>query len=118
MFVSENKKFFESHDFGNMPTKFIHRVGELHERTHIKGFVKVLEKWKKIHKNAQQYIYNILSEVPYSDDIIDVISFKLQNKIQIRSIFSDYRTPATPTADIVSRAFWCDSLHCWQVPCS
>ena len=48
---------------------------------------KVLEKWKKIHENADEFIYNILFEVPYSKEIIDVISNKLENRIKIKSIF-------------------------------
>ena len=86
VFVSENKKYFQSHDFGDLPIKFLHRVGELCEQKHIKGFVKVLEKWTEIHNNATQYIYNILTEVPYSKDIIDVVEEKLNKKI--KNIFS------------------------------
>ena len=88
VFVSENRKFFENHSFGNIPEKFIHRIGELSDGKQIKGFVKVLEKWKQIHDNAEKYIYNILSEVPYSKDIIDVVENKLKNKTKICSVFA------------------------------
>jgi predicted transcriptional regulator len=88
-FVSENKKYFENHDFGDLPTKFQHRVGELCEQKHIKGFVRVLEKWKEVHNNATKYIYNILTEVPYSKDIIDVVEEKLSNKIKIHTVFAE-----------------------------
>ena len=89
VFISENKNYFEIHDFGNIPVKFIHRIGELYENKHIKGFVKVLEKWKQVHENAEKYIYNILTEVPYSKDIIDTVETKLKNKIKIRSVFAE-----------------------------
>jgi len=88
-FVSENKKYFENHDFGDLPTKFQHRVGELCEQKHIKGFVRVLEKWKEVHNNASQYIYNILTEVPYSKEIIDIVQEKLSNKIKIHTVFAE-----------------------------
>lgn len=88
-FVSENRDFFNSHSLENLETKFIQRLGALQEKKKIKGFVKVLEKWKKIHENADKYIYNVLSEIPYSSDIIDVISTKLKNNVQIRSVFSE-----------------------------
>ena len=88
-FVSENKKYFENHDFGDLPVKFLHRIGELYEQKHIKGFVRVLEKWKEVHNNATKYIYNILTEVPYSKDIIDIVEEKLNNKIKIHSIFAE-----------------------------
>jgi len=88
-FVSDNKQYFNTHTLGNLDKKFIHRLGALHEEKQIKGFVKVLEKWKQIHENAEKYIYNILSEVPYSGDIIDVIASKLNKEIPIHSIFSE-----------------------------
>jgi len=88
IFVAENRKYFENHNFGDLPTKFIHRIGELYENKHIKGFVRVLEKWKEVHCNSEKYIYNILAEVPYSKDIIETVENKLKNKIKICSIFA------------------------------
>ena len=86
-FVSENKGFFNEHALSNMNSKFIQRIGGLESKKEIKGFVKVLEKWIKIQENADKFIYNILSEIPYSKDIIDVIANKLEKKIPIKSIF-------------------------------
>ena len=88
-FLIKNKKYFETHDFGDMPSKFQYRIGQLVEQQHIKGFVRVLEKWKDVHNNASEYIFNILTEVPYSKEIIDVVEKKLNNKIKIQSVFSE-----------------------------
>jgi len=88
-FIIENKKYFASHTLRNLEQKFIQRLGALNGGRQINGFVRVLEKWKKIHENAQEYVCNILSEVPYSGDIIDVITSKLGNNVQIRSIFTE-----------------------------
>ena len=88
-FISENKQYFENHTLGNLEVKFIQRLGSLQNKKQIKGFVKVLEKWKNMHENAEKYIYNILSEVPYSSDIIDAVSSKLENNVKIQSIFSE-----------------------------
>jgi predicted transcriptional regulator len=74
-FVSENEKYFKNHNFGELPNKFKKRIGDLYEQNHIKGVVRVLEKWKQVHNNANQYIYNVLSEVPYSKEIIDTFCF-------------------------------------------
>jgi len=88
-FFLENTKFFDSHNLGKMPTKFRQRIGSLHNCKHVKGVVRVLEKWRQIHNDANQYICNILTEVPYSKDIIDVVEEKLNKKIKIKSIFSE-----------------------------
>ena len=89
-FVLENKDFFNTHSLNNVDSKFIQRIGALQSKKRVKGFVKVLEKWQKIHEDAGKFIYNILAEVPYSKDVVDVISNKLENNISIKSIFSEH----------------------------
>jgi len=88
-FISETRTFFENHDFGNLEIKFIQRLGALQDHKKIKGFVKVLEKWTEIHNNSENYICNILSEVPYSKEIIDIVEKKLKTGVKINSIFSE-----------------------------
>ncbi|MFQ5440933.1 MAG: helix-turn-helix transcriptional regulator [Nitrosopumilaceae archaeon] len=88
-FMADNKDFFNSHSLNKINSKFIQRIGSLQSKKRVKGFVKVLEKWQKIQEDADNYIYNILSEVPYSKDVVDVISDKLENNIKIKSIFSE-----------------------------
>ena len=89
IFFTENQQFFKNHTLGNLEDKFIQRIGALENKKHVKGYVKTLEKWRQIHENAEKYIYNILSEVPYTGDIIEVISKQLKNDLHIRSVFSD-----------------------------
>ena len=89
LFISENRTFFENHDLGNLEIKFIQRLGALQDHKKIKGFVKVLEKWTEIHNNSEKYISNILSEVPYSKEIIEIVEKKLKSGIKINSIFSE-----------------------------
>ena len=88
-FLSQNEKYFKNHDYGNIPTKFIQRIGALRSANHIKGVVKVLDRWKEVHKNADKFIFNILTEVPYSPDIIEVVGEKAKKDVKIRSIFSE-----------------------------
>lgn len=88
-FISENEKYFETHNFGKLPTKFRERIGDLYDQKHIKGIVRVLEKWRQIHNNAEEYICNVLTEVPYSKEIIDVVEEKLNQKIGIKSVFDE-----------------------------
>jgi len=87
--VSHQKKYFEKHEFGSIPTKFLQRIGSLHSGEYIKGFVKTQEVWREIHSNAAEYIYNILPEVPYSSEIIEIVAEKAKKHIPIHSIFSE-----------------------------
>jgi len=87
-FVAQNRKYFRNHDFGGIPTKFILRIGSLSSCEHIKGFVKVFEKWANLYKNSNEYIFNVLSEVPYTSDIIEPLIAKLKNNVKVNSVFS------------------------------
>ena len=89
VFVSKYRKYFEDHDFGDIPQKFIQRIGALAEGQYVKGFVKVLEQWKEIYKNSNEYIYNILSEVPYTTDLIEPIVDKVKKGVKLNSILSE-----------------------------
>lgn len=89
LFISKTRIFFEKHDLGNLDIKFIQRLGSLQEHKKIKGFVKVLEKWTEVHNNSEKYVFNLLSEVPYSNEIIEIVENKLKSGISIKSIFSE-----------------------------
>lgn len=86
VFLSQNMKYFEDHDFGDLPTKFIMRTGQLAGGKHVKGVVKVLEQWKTIYKNANEYIYEVLSEVPL--DLIEPVINKVKKGVNFNYIFS------------------------------
>lgn len=87
VFLSTNRKYFEDHDFDNLPTKFIQRIGALSSGQHIKGFVKVLEQWKQIYKNANEYIYEVFYEVPL--DLIEPLISKIKKGIKFQYIFDE-----------------------------
>jgi len=88
-FMLQNKKYFESHDFANLPPKFIQRSGALVQSEIVNGYAKVTEKWKNIYKNAQEYIYNILVDVPYNADLLEILENRLSHGIKIKSVFSE-----------------------------
>jgi len=87
LFLSRNRKYFETHDFGDIPMKFIQRIGALAGGQQIKGFVKVLEQWKSVYKNADEYIYEIFTEVPL--DLIEPLLARVKENVTLNYIFSD-----------------------------
>ena len=88
-FLSENREYFKTHDFGGVPNKFVMRIGQLSKSTKIVGVVKVLEKWMEIKKNTEQHFYEVLSEVPL--DLIKTLvdQVKAHPKIECQSILSN-----------------------------
>jgi predicted transcriptional regulator len=87
-FLSENRKYFKDHDFGDIPKKFLHRVGALEKGEHVRGFVKVMERWTEIYEDANEYISNVLFEVPYASDLIETLAKKVNSGVKLRSIIS------------------------------
>ena len=87
VFFSQNREYFEEHSFGEVPHKFRMRCGQLVKGQHIKGFSKVIEQWKNIYKNSDEYIYELLSEVPL--DLIEPLIKKVKKIVKFNYIFSE-----------------------------
>tara|TARA_B000000460_G_scaffold216796_1_gene166562 strand:- start:714 stop:1454 length:741 start_codon:yes stop_codon:yes gene_type:complete len=87
LFLSQHKDYFSDHNFGDIPIKFIMRAGQLATGSYIKGVTKTLEKWKSVYKNANEYIYEILSEIPA--DLFDPIVMKIKTGIKYQYIVSE-----------------------------
>ena len=89
-FLSKNRKYFEDHYFGNIPTKFIQRIGALENTIHVEGVVKVLDNWKSIYKNANEYVFDIISEVPL--DITEQLLKRVKAGVSYQNIISENAT--------------------------
>lgn len=100
-FLSRNKKYFKEHDFGDIPQKFIQRIGALESGQYTKGFSKVLEQWKHICENADEYIYDVLYEEPL--DLVEPIITKAKKDVKINSIFSESTIIPTGRKKIVDK---------------
>ena len=87
VFFSQNRKYFEEHNLGDIPHKFKMRCGQLANCTNIKGFSKVMEQWKSIYKNSDEYIYEILSDVPL--DLIEPLVKRIKKGVKFNYIFSE-----------------------------
>jgi predicted transcriptional regulator len=102
-FMIRNKKYFENHSFWDLPVKYIQRIGALLESEQISGYVKVMEQWENIYKNAKEYICNILLEAPYNEKLLKTIDSKLSNKIKILSIFSESAIVPKERQDLLTK---------------
>ncbi|MCV0431686.1 transcriptional regulator [Nitrosopumilus sp.] len=87
VFLMQNRKYFENHDFGDIPNKFNMRCGQLAISNRVKGVSKVLEQWKNIYKNSEDYIYEVIPEVPL--DIIEPLVKQVKNGVKFHYIFSE-----------------------------
>ena len=86
-FLSNNKKYFIEHDFGSIPEKFIHRIGSLEKTKRVEGVVKVFEKWKNIYKNANEYVFDIISEIPL--DLTEHLIKRVKKGVKYQTVISE-----------------------------
>lgn len=63
-YLSKHKEYFSEHILGELPIKFIMRLGALDKCEFVKGIVAILERWKDIYREAEEYIYEIVPQVP------------------------------------------------------
>ena len=87
-FLSRNKEYFSDHILGNIPMKFVQRIGALNNSDYIQGVVAVFERWKQIYNGSSQYIYGMLPQVPL--DLIETVISKIKDDgIKFRYILSE-----------------------------
>jgi len=86
-FISTHEEYFQEHDFGDMPHKFVQRIGALSNSKLVSGFTIVEETWREIFSNAEEYVYGLLVEEPIG--LIQPIINKAKKGIAVHSIFSD-----------------------------
>src|SRR5439155_10465263 len=67
LFLNKHKEFFESHTFGNVPEKFVQRLGALENTQLVSSVTKVLEKLKKIESSTKNQLKIMISQA-WSDE--------------------------------------------------
>jgi len=77
-FLSRNRSYFSEHTFGDIPMKFIHRIGALDSSEYVSGLVAVIELWKQLYNQSSEYIYGMLPQIPL--DLIEAIMPKIRNE--------------------------------------
>jgi predicted transcriptional regulator len=63
-FLSRNKEYFLDHNLGQIPMKFVHRIGALNNSEYVAGLVAVIERWKQLYNESSEYIYGMAPQIP------------------------------------------------------
>src|SRR5215831_1095407 len=64
-FLLGNENFFKKHSTGDLPRKFIERLGELRNSTLVCGVGPVFERWKKMARETKSFINFITNQYPH-----------------------------------------------------
>ena len=103
-FMFQNREYFNDHTFGDLPLKFIRRIGSLAECEIVNGVMAILQRWKYIFLSSKEYIKEIISEVPV--DLIETLGSRIQDGVKFSYIFP--RDPVVPKgrSEILERIGW------------
>ncbi len=107
-FLTEHKEYFEEHMLGDLPMKFIQRIGALYTGEIINGVVRVLETWKSIYNDANEYIYEIMAQVPL--DLIEPLVEKINNGIKFSYIFAQDVVVPKGRSELLQKLGWRDLM--------
>lgn len=77
-FLSQYKDYFSEHTLGEIPMKFVQRIGALNECELVRGIVAILELWKEIYRESERYILEIIPQVPL--DLIEPILVSVRDR--------------------------------------
>jgi predicted transcriptional regulator len=84
-FLLKNEDYFKKHTAGELSTKFIERLGSLKNSTRVCGVGPVLERWKKMGKEAKSRIKIITNHYPL--DVFETFASKAKEGVEISHIF-------------------------------
>ena len=108
-FLSRNKEYFSDHYLGDIPMKFVHRIGALDNSEYIEGLVAVLERWKQIYNSAREYIYGMLPQIPL-ELIETLLAILKQGGIKFNYILSQQTVVPKKRTDLLKDAGFQDLL--------
>lgn len=77
-FLSQYKDYFSEHTLGEIPMKFVQRIGALNDCELVRGIVAILELWKEIYRESERYILEIIPQVPL--DLIEPILVSVRDR--------------------------------------
>ena len=109
-FLSRNKEYFSNHNFGEIPEKFIHRIGELNQSKFVKGYVTVIECIKEMYKQSEEYIYGMLPEV--SLELVEAVISKIRTRrIKFNYILPEKAIVPKVCSELVKDSSYIELLH-------
>jgi predicted transcriptional regulator len=77
-FLSRNQDYFSDHTLGDISIKFIQRIGALNNSDYTSGVVAVIELWKQLYNESNEYIYGLLPQIPF--ELMETAASKVKER--------------------------------------
>ncbi|MDP8886685.1 MAG: transcriptional regulator [Thermoproteota archaeon] len=103
-FLYHNKEFFLDHSLGDLPAKFIQRMGTLQSCEIVHGVMAILQRWKNLYSESEQFIKEIMAQVPL--DLIETVSSRVEKGVRFSYIFAANAVVPKGRTQILQKVGW------------
>jgi predicted transcriptional regulator len=103
-FLYRNREFFLDHSLGDLPPKFIQRIGALQNCEVVHGVMAILQRWKNLYSGSEKYIREIMAQVPL--DLIETVSSRVESGVKFSYIFASNAVVPKGRTQMLQKLGW------------
>ena len=103
-FLYKNKEFFVDHSLGDLPVKFVQRMGAFRGCEMVHGVMAILQRWKTLYGESEKFIKEIMAQVPL--DLIETISAKVDGGVKFSYIFASNAVVPKGRTQLLQKVGW------------
>jgi predicted transcriptional regulator len=98
------REFFLDHSLGDLPVKFVQRMGAFSGCEIVHGVMAILQRWKTLYGESEQFIKEIMAQVPL--DLIETISDRIDSGVKFSYIFSSNAVVPKGRTQLLQKVGW------------
>jgi predicted transcriptional regulator len=103
-FLYRNRDFFTDHSIGDLPAKFVERLGSFQECEIVHGVMAILQRWKTLYSSSDTFIKEIMAQVPL--DLIETISARVEKGVKFSYIFASNSVVPKGRTQLLQKVGW------------
>jgi len=103
-FLYRNKEFFLDHSLGDLPPKFVQRMGAFRHCEVVHGVMAILQRWKNLYAGSDSYIKEIMAQVPL--DLIETVTGRVEQGVKFSYIFASNAVVPKGRTQLLQKVGW------------
>lgn len=103
-FLYKNNEFFADHSLGDLPVKFVQRLGAFRGCETVHGVMAILQRWKALYSESGEFIKEIMAQVPL--DLIETISGRVEKGVKFSYIFAANAVVPKGRTQLLQKVGW------------
>lgn len=103
-FLYRNRDFFIDHSLGDLPPKFVQRLGAFSGCEIVHGVMAILQRWKGLYSDSERFIKEIMAQVPL--DLIETITGRVEKGVKFSYIFAANAVVPKGRTQLLQKVGW------------